>query len=106
MYQADTEILFPMRVTPHLRKLRGEEWQVLVEDVCASPEASLSCLAFNLLIIRLSSCLTCHTHSYRAMRGCTTCAVHAVKRFDGTDADLLNQYQLSLNEIHSHLELA
>ena len=106
MYQADTEILFPMRVTPHLRDLRGREWRELVNDVCASPEASPSCLAFNLLIIRLTSCLTCHTHSYRAMRGCTTCAIHAVKRYEGSDGDLLYQYHLSLNEIHSRLELA
>ena len=106
MYQADTEILFPMRVTPHLRDLRGEDWQELVDDVCAKPEDSLSCLAFNLLLIRLTSCLSCHTHSYRAMRGCTTCAIHAVRKFEGSDADLLNQYQLSLDEIHSHLELA
>jgi hypothetical protein len=105
MYQADTELLFPMRVTPQLRDLRGGKWRRLVDAVCASPDDSISCLAFNLLIIRLTSCLSCHTHSYRAMRGCTSCAIHAVKRFDGTDADLLNQYQASFDEILSHLEL-
>ena len=105
MYQADTEILFPMRVTPQLRDLRGVEWRELVDEVCASPEESHSCLAFNLLIIRLASCLSCHTHSYRAMRGCTTCAIHAVKRFEGSDTDLLSQYQDSLEEIHSRLQL-
>jgi hypothetical protein len=105
MYQADTEILFPMRITPHLRNLRGVGWGELVDDVCASPEASLSRLAFNLLLIRLTSCLSCHTYSYRAMRGCTTCAIHAVKRFEGTDKELLIQYRVSLEEIQSHLEL-
>ena len=105
MYQEDTEILFPMRATPQLRDLRGGEWGKLVEDICASPHDSISCLAFNLLIIRLSSCLSCHTYSYRAMRGCTSCAVLAVKRYIGTDEELLSLYQESLHEIQSHLQL-
>lgn len=95
-----------MRVTPQLRDLRGGEWGELVDRVCTGPEDSLSSLAFNLLIIRLTSCLSCHTHSYRAMRGCTSCAIQAVKRFEGSDFDLVEQYQLSLQEIHTHLEIA
>lgn len=106
MYQDDTEILFPMRVTPELRDLRGEEWGQLVHQICISPDDSLSSLAFNLLIIRISSCLTCHTHSYRATRGCTSCAIHTVKRYTGTDEELLKLYQESVQEIQSHLQLA
>jgi hypothetical protein len=106
MYQADTEILFPMRVTPHLRDLRGGEWRELVDTICASPEDSLACLAFSLMIIRLASCLSCHTHSYRAMRGCTNCAMHAIRRFDGTDTELVNLYQEAVVEIQTHLALA
>ena len=106
MYQADTEILFPMRITPDLRDLRGGAWVKLVEDISENPDDSICCLAFNLLIIRLSSCLSCHTHSYRAMRGCTTCAIHAVKRFAGSDEELIKLYQEALQEIQSHLQLA
>ena len=106
MYQADTEILFPMRITPQLRDLRGGEWGKLVDMICASPEDSPSRLAFNLVLIRLASCLSCHTHSYRAMRGCTTCAIHTVRRFDGSDNELLAQYHRSLDEILAHLEIA
>ena len=61
MYQSDTEILFPMRVAPNLVELRGKSWKHLVSDVLGEPEASLDQLAFNLLLIRLSGCLTCHT---------------------------------------------
>ena len=106
MYQADTEILFPLRVTPQLRDLRGPEWGELIDLVCSSPEESPTCLAFNLLVIRLSSCLSCHTHSYRAMRGCTTCAIQAVRRYEGTDEGLLALYQQALDEVHVHLEIA
>ena len=31
MYHSDTEILFPMRVAPGLRDLRGRKWRRLVE---------------------------------------------------------------------------
>jgi hypothetical protein len=106
MYQADTEILFPMRVTPELRDLRGLAWGKLVEEICANPPDSPSGLAFNLLLIRISGCLSCHTYSYRAMRGCTNCAIHAIKRFPGTDEELLLLYQNSLQEIQSHFQLA
>jgi hypothetical protein len=58
------------------------------------------------MIIRLASCLSCHTHSYRAMRGCTSCAIHAVKRFDGTDTELVNLYREALAEIQTHFALA
>ena len=106
MYQADTEILFPMRVTPELRDLRGGAWGKLVEEICGNTDESISCLAFNLLIIRLSSCLSCHSHSYRAMRGCTSCATQSVKRFAGTDDELLRSYQEALQEVQSHLQFA
>lgn len=106
MYQADTEMLFPMRVTPDLRNLRGGAWAELVEDISGRPADSIACLAFNLLIIRLSSCLSCHTHSYRAMRGCTPCAIHAVKRYTGSDDELMKRYQEALQEIQSHFQLA
>ncbi len=106
MYQADTEILFPMRVAPHLRDLRGGEWGKLVDKVCTVPEGSISSLAFNLLLIRIASCISCHTHSYRAMRGCTTCAIQAVRRYEGTDQELLIQYDHSVQEVHNHLEPA
>jgi hypothetical protein len=104
MYQADTEILFPMRITPELRDLRGSEWSRLVDDVCAGSQESIPYLAFNLLIIRLSNCLSCHTHSYRAMQGCTSCATHTISRYPGTDEELLILYQESMQELHSHLK--
>jgi hypothetical protein len=106
MYQADTEILYPMRITPQLRELRGAVWENLVDRVCSSQADSPTCLAFNLMIIRLTNCLSCHTHSYRAMRGCTTCAVHTVSRFDGSDEDLVSLFQQALDDIETHLSLA
>ncbi|NIM93929.1 MAG: hypothetical protein GTO18_09495 [Anaerolineales bacterium] len=105
MYQSDTEILFPMRVAPNLRNLRGEEWRHLVESVITEPDASLGQLAFSLLLVRLSGCLTCHTDSYRAMRGCTICATQVIRRFKGDDEDLLLQFHHAQADVQKFLRV-
>jgi hypothetical protein len=102
-YNEDTEMIFPMRVSPKLKALRGEEWGALVERVIHSSEASIEQLAFTLLLVRLSGCLTCHSDSYRAMRGCTECATHSVKRFRREDSDLVEQYQAAREEVMRYL---
>lgn len=104
MYQSDTEILYPMRVTPQLRNLRGELWSGLVDHVRSLRPTSLDQLAFGLLIIRLSGCLTCHTHSYRALRGCTLCATHSVRRFRGDDSELIRLFEEARTDVAKYLE--
>lgn len=99
MYQADTEILFPMRVAPELRELRGQAWRELVNQAAAAPDASPQQLAFSLVMIRQCGCLTCHPDSYRAMRGCTLCSIQAVRRFRGDDSDLLRLVREALDEV-------
>jgi hypothetical protein len=103
-YRGDTEILFPMRVAPQLRSLRGETWKDLVSRAMQAPEASPEQLAFSLLLIRIDGCLTCHTDCYRAMRGCTACAVTSVRRFRGEDEELLEMYEEALADIQAHLQ--
>lgn len=104
MYHGDTEILFPMRVAPALRDLRGEVWARLVRRAAAAPDASLDALAFSLMLIRLSGCLTCHTDSYRAMRGCTACATLTVKRFRGDDNELVALFERARADVAGYLK--
>jgi hypothetical protein len=106
MYQSDTEILFPMRVAPQLRELRGEAWRELVDQAAAAPDASPHQLAFSLVMIRQCGCLTCHPDAFRAMRGCTLCSVQAVRRFRGDDADLERLVQEAQGELMLRLEPA
>ena len=40
MYQTDTEMLFPSRVIPTLKHLRGKAWKELVENVAKQPDGS------------------------------------------------------------------
>jgi hypothetical protein len=103
VYQRDTEIIFPMRVASGLSDLRGSEWKRLVELASHSPDASENQLAFSLLLIRLSGCLTCRTSSYRAMRGCTICAKHSVLRYRGDDSELASLYDEALVEVRQHI---
>lgn len=103
MYQGDTELLFPIRVAEDLRDLRGQPWAGLVERVCQSSETSVDRLAFSLLLIRLSSCLTCHSHSYRALRGCTFCASQSVRRYRGEDQELIDMFETACKEIKAYL---
>lgn len=87
-YQSDTEFLFPMRVAPTLRSLRDERWREIVDRATDAPDGSPEQLAFSLLLINLAGCLTCHTDSYRALRGCTSCAQQAVRRQRGDSEEL------------------
>jgi hypothetical protein len=103
MYRDDTDLLFPMRVAPELRDLRGEVWQKLVDRAMCAADGSVDRLAFTLLIVRLSSCLTCHPDSYRALRGCTICAVQIVRRFRGDDQNLLAMFEENRVEVTDYL---
>lgn len=103
MYQNDAEMLFPARVIPHLRDLRGEQWRQLVTEVAALPETDPRSLAFSLMMIRLDGCLSCQCDSYRAMRGCTLCAKTTIGRFKGSDRELLRLYNEAHKEIEAYL---
>lgn len=88
-----TELLFPPRLIPTLRDLRGDVWRELVDAVTSLPETHPDKLAFCLMVIRLNSCLSCLSGSYRFMRGCELCAGQTIARFQGTDEELIAFHQ-------------
>jgi hypothetical protein len=104
MYQSDTEMLFPTRVIPTLKNLRGPAWRSLVETAATAVDGDETTLAFGLMMIRLNGCLTCHSDSYRAMRGCTVCAQQAVARFKDTDDGLVKLFQKASREVRLYLQ--
>lgn len=103
VYHKDTEILFPDRVIPTLRDLRGFGWAELVQRVDNQPDSSPDMLAFSLLMIRQNGCLSCHADSYRAMRGCTICSQQTISRFKGSDAELLDGYEQAAQDIKRYI---
>ncbi len=104
MYNQDTDLLFPPRLIPALRSLRGAVWQELVDKVAAQEPAALDRLAFELLMVRLGSCASCQADSYKAMHGCTQCALQIVRRFRGSDHDLVAMFQQALQDVARYLE--
>ena len=104
MYQSDTEMLFPTRVIPSLKQLRGPAWKSLVETAAVANDGDETTLAFGLMMIRLNGCMTCHSDSYRAMRGCTVCAQQSVTRYKDADDGLVKLFQKASREVHLYLQ--
>jgi len=100
----ESEILFPTRCIPGLRRLRDEEWDELVERVSALPETHEDSLAFCFMMIKLCKCLRCDLGSYRASLGCCTCAQRAIKGFKSSDKTLMRYYARARREILRYLE--
>jgi hypothetical protein len=97
------ELLFPPRLIPSLRDLRGPEWAGLVDRVVRLPETDPESLAFSLMMIRLDGCVKCHEGSFKYMRGCQLCATQTVMQFKGADLDLLDLYQKARRDIDAYL---
>ncbi|HEY4579393.1 MAG TPA: hypothetical protein VIG89_00040 [Candidatus Acidoferrales bacterium] len=103
MYQSDTEMLFPSRVTPSLKTLRGAAWKNLVEKVARQEEGEEDTLAFGLMMVRLNGCVTCQADSYKAMRGCTACAQQTICRFKEPDEALLQLFKQATKDVDEYL---
>ena len=77
----------------------------LIDGLAGKAETSIEVIALMALMIELNGCLACETDSYRAMRGCTSCAQQTLRRFKGSDAELIGMYHASVAKIRE-LELA
>ncbi len=94
-----TELLFPPHLIPDLKDLRGDAWRELVETIASLPETHPDTLAFCLMMIRLNSCMSCVSGSYRFMRGCELCAQQTISRFQGTDEELIELYEQAKEDL-------
>ncbi len=103
---SDTDLMFPLRVIPHLRNLRGDVWKTIVDEVLDEEAPLVQQAAFTLMMVKLGGCQGCSVDSFRGMRGCTQCARQTVRRFRGADQDLLRQYQQAQIEVQRHLNQA
>lgn len=99
MFNTDTELLFPTRVIPTLRNLRGDEWKLLIDRLIYVNADDLDLVAFTAMIARLASCNACNADSFRAMRGCTQCARLIIRRYKGSDRDLIDLFNNSRKEV-------
>jgi hypothetical protein len=99
---ASNQLMFPHSVIASLQDLRGPKWAALVGRIATLGESDEECLALMLTMIRLNGCIVCETDSYRAMRGCGACAVQTLRRYKGTDEELLAAYAVALDDVRRY----
>lgn len=87
------DLLFTPRLIPQLGHLRDKAWAELIDHLSALPEIHPDVLAFALMMISLSDCLSCQRDCYRAQRGCARCARHTIITFKESDEQLIKQYE-------------
>jgi hypothetical protein len=97
------EILFPHSRVSGLKRLRGEEWQSLVERVAALPETHPDALAFSYMMIELCDCLSCDLSSYKASLGCSACSQRTINAIRDSDKTLLWQFEKAKQEVVAYL---
>ena len=100
---SDTELLFPLRLIPELRELRGEKWRDLINHLLSENASVEEELGFALLMVELCSCTSCNSYSFRAIRGCTTCATSTIQRYRGSDDELINRCKEKTEEMRLYL---
>ncbi|MDX1524211.1 MAG: hypothetical protein R3264_21455 [Anaerolineae bacterium] len=86
-------LLFTPNLIPSLRNLRSKAWATLIDSLTGLPETHPDALAFSLMMIDLSSCLSCEMDSYRAQKGCAHCARQTIISFKGTDEQLIKRFE-------------
>lgn len=92
-----------MQVIAGLSGIRGENWQGLLDRALERPMPSLDCYAFVLMMVRLARCEACQADSYRAVRGCQYCAQQTVKRYPGSDRELVARFGEAQQDVELYL---
>jgi hypothetical protein len=104
MPNENIDLLFPSRAIESLFKLRGEKWDRLIGEVVKKEPMDPEKIAFVLFMVRLGGCTTCQSDSFRAMRGCVTCSTTSVKRYKGSDQNLINLYNEAKIDVINYMK--
>lgn len=94
-----TELLFPPRLIPALMDARGEPWRIYVYEIQGKPTGDIDRLAMIYFMARLASCSSCQSDSLRAIQGCEHCARQSLRRFRGSDEELVLSVQTAKQEL-------
>jgi hypothetical protein len=104
MYNPDTEILFPLRVIAQLKTMRGDGWNQFIDRVSSAEASMAEKTALVLMMVKMGGCVSCNSDSFRAMRGCTMCARQTIKRYRGSDEELIEQHRLLQKDVEQFLK--
>jgi hypothetical protein len=103
MMYSHCEILFPHSRVRGLKKLKGDKWQELTENVARLPETDVDALSFSHMMIKLCDCLNCDLGSYKAALGCSACSQRTINALRDTDQQLLKRFEKSRKEVIGYL---
>ena len=103
MHNLDTELLFPLRVLPMLRSFRGDEWRQIIDKVINGNANIIEEVAISMVMIEVAGCLTCNSDSFRAIKGCTKCAKHALSKSKRSDQELLEIYETAKESVKAYI---
>ena len=98
-------LLFPEDAIPLLEDKRGWQWQQLVQRVEDLPPQHEERLAFMLFMMRMNGCMDCETDCYRAMRGCHACSLQSLRRYKGSDDELLAGFESALTDVREFAQV-
>lgn len=98
-----TNFLFPPQIIPVLCDLRDSQWRVLIRQMSDRDSDDLERIGLVLMMIRLCGCTTCQGDSFKAMRGCASCATQSVRRFKGNDSDLIVLVENAVRDVTEKL---
>ena len=104
MQNGGIDLLFPSRAIEPLRKLRGERWENLVARLLDLEPTSPERIAFVLFMVRIGVCTTCQSDSFRAMRGCIVCSSTTIKRYKGSDQNLIDLYNETMKDVNKYMK--
>jgi nitrate reductase cytochrome c-type subunit len=99
-----TELLFATWAIRTLQDARGAKWKRLVQDIATRPETDPDSLAFQLVMIRLNSCLSCDARKYAEKGGCARCSQTNLGFSKETETELLARYRAARKEIAQELK--
>ena len=74
----------------------------IVKNANEADEQSPEFVGFCYMMVQLCNCANCTWNSFRAIKGCTTCAINTVNRLKESDAELVSQYKSSVTEIKAN----
>lgn len=104
MQSGNIDLLFPSRAIEPLRKVRGEGWEKLISDLIELDPMSVDRIAFVLFMVRIGGCTTCQSDSFRAMRGCILCSNTTIKRYKGSDQNLIELYNEAKRDVSMYMK--
>lgn len=99
-----TELLFAHWATRSLQNARDSKWKKLVQDVQQLPETHPDALAFQLMMVRLNSCVTCDARKYVEKGGCARCSVTTLSFSKDSEEALLARFRAARKEVSQILK--